>query len=93
MRVNTRDCLAALKRGKSYRAGSGAVHTDGRVIYSYGQTIACPDPADPGTYLVTSKRWSQTTTVQTNWVYAGLLADGFKVRLATQEEVNRAGWE
>jgi hypothetical protein len=55
--------------------------------------IACPDPADPGTYLVTSKRWSQTTTVQTNGVYAGLLADGFKVRLATQEEVNRAGWE
>jgi hypothetical protein len=91
MRVNTRNCLAALKRGKAYRAESGAVHTDGRVIRSYGQVIACPDPADPGTYLVTDKRWSQTTTVQTNGVAIGLLADGFKVKRVTQEEVNRAG--
>lgn len=93
MRQNTRDCLAALKRGRHYRAASGAVHTDGRVIYSYGQTIAAPDPADPGTYLVTDKRWSQTTTVQTNGIAVGLLADGFKVRRVDQDAVNRAGWE
>ena len=93
MRQNTRDCLAALKRGKAYRAGSGAIHTDGRIIYSYGQTVAAPDPADPKTYLVTNKRWSQTTTVQTNGVAVGLLADGFKVRRVDQDEVNRAGWE
>lgn len=90
MRKNTRDCLAALRRGRHYRAASGAVHTDGRVIRSYGVVIAAPNPEDPEGFLVTDKRWSQTTTVQTNGVAVGLLADGFRVRRVEQSAVNRA---
>jgi hypothetical protein len=64
MRANTRDCLAALKRGRHYRAGSGAIHTDGRVIMSYGVVIATPDPNDSTglVRLVTCEKYSQTTT-------------------------------
>lgn len=90
MRANTRDCLAALKRGKRYRAASGAVHTDGRVIRSYGVVIAAPDPDDPEGFLVTEERYSVTTTIQCRGVTVGLLADGFKVRTVPQSEVNRA---
>lgn len=95
MRVNTRDCLAALKRGKAYRAASGAVHTDGRVIRSYGVVIATPDPNDMSglVRLVTCEKYSQTTTVQTNGVAVGLKAYGFEVRLVDQVAVDRAaGW-
>lgn len=90
MRANTRDCLAALKRGKRYRAASGAVHTDGRVIRSYGVVIAAPDPDDPEGFLVTEERYSVTTTIQCRGVTVGLLADGFKVRTVDQAAVNRA---
>ena len=92
MRKNTRDCLAALKRGKSYRAASGAVHTDGRVIRSYGVVIATPDPNDMSglVRLVTNEKYSQTTTVQTNGVAVGLKAAGFEVRMADQAAVDRA---
>lgn len=90
MRANTRDCLAALKRGRHYRAASGAVHTDGRVIRSYGVVIAAPDPDDPEGFLVTEEKYSVTTTEQTRGVAVGLLADGFKVRIVPQSEVNRA---
>ena len=93
MRQNTRDCLAALKRGRHYRAGSGAIHTDGRVIRSYGVVIAAPNPEDPEEYLVTEQRYSVTTTIQCRGVTVGLLADGWKVRTVDQAEVNRAGWE
>ena len=95
MRANTRDCLAALKRGKAYRAASGAVHTDGRVIRSYGVVIATPDPNDMSglVRLVTCEKYSQTTTVQTNGVAVGLKAAGFEVRLVDQASVNQAaGW-
>lgn len=90
MRQNTRDCLAALRRGKSYSGRSGAIHTDGRIIKSYGVVIATPDPNDPETFLVTEKKYSHTTTVQTNGVTVGLLAEGWKVRTVGQEEVNQA---
>lgn len=92
MRQNTRDCLAALRRGKSYRAASGAIHTDGRVIRSYGVVIATPDPNDPSgeVRLVTRGKYSQTTTVQTNGVSAGLKVLGYEVRLVDQDEVNHA---
>lgn len=76
MRKNTFEILSALAEGKhkecSHKGNGPAVWTDGKVVYSYREPIAAPDPENPGGYVVTDERFSQTTTVQTNGVDFGL---------------------
>lgn len=71
MRKNTTLTLAALMAGQDKRPCE-AVWTDGRSVYSYREPIAAPDPLNPGGFVVTSERFSRTTTVQTNGVDFGL---------------------
>jgi len=91
MRQNTVDCFAALLKGKSYQTKSGAIHTDGKKIFSYGTCIAVPVPGSEGhEWLLTMQKYSKTTTRQENALHALLCAAKRVVKLVSQAEVNKA---
>jgi hypothetical protein len=90
MRKNTQKVLDALIAGTALPQ-CPAIWTDGRCAYSYQECIAAPDPENPGGYVVTNKRWSQTTTIQTNGISFGLSHKYKKsVREVDQVEVDSA---
>jgi hypothetical protein len=91
MRQNTVDCYNSLLKGKPWnRTKTGAIHTDGKKILSYGVCIAAPVPGTDGhEWVLTTQRHSHTTTVQTNGIYCRLTADKKVVNLVSQAEVNK----
>lgn len=87
---NTDLVIVALSQGRRNRSCQ-AVHTDGKCVFSYEECIAAPDPNDPDGFLVTTKKWSRTTSKHASLIVFGLNATMKKnVTLAPQEEVNAA---
>ena len=76
MRKNTETAIQKVLAGKrwecSHHGNGSAIWTDGKSLFSYREPIAVQDPDLPGGWIVTNKKFSQTTTVQTNGVVFGL---------------------
>lgn len=62
MAISNRNVAEAWSRGRA--AEGGNVRTDGRIFYSYAEPIAARLP--DGSVLVTSDRWSVTTSAHTS---------------------------
>ncbi len=86
MRKNTEQTLNAFLAGKACHK-SESIWTDGLAVYSYTKPIASVDPENPHGFLVTTDRYSKTTTVHTNSVKSGLPAK--KIRLVDELELRR----
>lgn len=89
MRKNTQLVLSALLTGKP-KVACDAIKTDGRCVKSYAEYIAAPAPGEEKVYLVTEKRWSNTTNSKVSDIVYGLAQAGFEVRRVSQEEVDYA---
>lgn len=86
MRKNTIKVLDAFLNGKSIKP-CPAIWTDGNRVYSYNTIIARKSDS---TILVTSERFSKTTTVHTNGLVFGLTSAGKNINFFSQRGVEAA---
>lgn len=92
MRSNTRQVLEAFLKGKACNRCE-AIHTDGKRVYSYAVVIAVKNLNTRDGYLVTSQKYSHTTTCQCHGIATGLTMAGKTVHYASQCEIDCDGKE
>jgi hypothetical protein len=86
MRRNTEKVINALLAGKP--ASTRTCFTDGVNVWSYNTLIATPILGERS-YLVTSKKYSKTTSEQVNALVLALTNAGFIVK--REEELRQKG--
>jgi hypothetical protein len=89
--VSARELANAFVRGNGHAVRSGsALSATRETIYSYAEPIAAFDPTRPGTLLLTSAKFSVTTSKHTGMIRAAAALNGVPFETVDHATVERA---